>query len=162
MYIANLAGCGPISVNGPAPSDPLDSQPSMNDTNPVNIPTSTPSPIADTGRERARTRILRATHSSKWSSPSRKNHSPAKNPAPTGTISAPYPMNPRFWGMAPTEGNRGSACTVECASPTFVPAPNDSPEPVDQAMECMTILGIYPSCSMVTAKSPTAPACRLW
>ena len=106
VYIANLAGCGPISVNGPAPSDPLDSQPSMNDTKPVNTPTSTPSPIADTGRERARTRILRATHSSKWSSPSQEPQ-PGQKSCPHRHNKRPVPDEPKVLGYGSDRGEQG-------------------------------------------------------
>ena len=99
------SGSGPMSVRRPMPAEPRASQARPAASSPATAPTMTPSARVETAAVNQRARILMESHSSKWFSPSRRNHQPARTPASTGTTRATKPKSSDPAGRAANTGN---------------------------------------------------------
>ena len=140
------------------PPEPWASQASPAASSPATVPTITPSTRVETVAVNQRARILMESHSSKWFSPSRRNHQPANVPAMTGTTSAAAPKSSDPAGSAANTGIEGSGPTAVPSAPAWEPTPRAKPAPDVQARANTARLGRKPSCAMVSTAPPRAPA----
>ncbi|MDI2022273.1 hypothetical protein PJL18_02806 [Paenarthrobacter nicotinovorans] len=114
----------------------------------------------DTVAVNQRALILMESHSSKWFSPSRRNHQPARMPATTGNASAMAPKSNCPAGRLPRIGTAGSGPTEVPSGPAVEPMPSEKPAPEDHDKAKITRLGRKPSWAIVSTAPPKAPACR--
>ena len=133
---------GPISVSLPKPNEPWDSHASR---------ATRPAPIAamnatvstvDSKNVNHRMGSRMAIQSSRWFSPSRKNHQPARTPARTGnTTTAEAYSHGSPSGSAANGGKCGNAPNAFSNGEVIVPSPTENPAPLAHAAAHTIMLG---------------------
>ena len=154
---------GPRSVSRPTPSDPVDSQKGRMASAAVASATNTPRARVDRVSEAQRRGIFRESHSSKWFSPSRSSHQPARKPPATGrSRNSQDHAGSSPTGSAVSTGMAGCGPTRVCRGATTDPIPRLNPAPVVHANVHIARFGMMPSWATVTTAPPQTPAFSSW
>src|SRR6478735_7194230 len=138
---AVVRGSGPMSVSRPMPAEPRANQASAAASRPATAPIMAPRTSVETVAVNQRALTLMESHSSKWFSPSRRNHQPARTPARAGTTRATNPYSSAPEGNAANTGMEGSGPTAVSSGPAWEPTPSAKPEPDVQASANTARLG---------------------